>query len=67
MAARSRVASDNQVEAFQTALAPVEATIIADPTSKSLVADLRAAVKDLPRRCGGGVRASLIVHSDPCV
>ena len=42
------LASATQVKAFQTALAPVEATIVANPASKALVADLRAAVKDLP-------------------
>ena len=53
------IASADQVKAFQTALAPVEATIVANPVSKSLVADLRAMVKDLPagapvEACGPG-------------
>ena len=42
------LASAKQVEAFQTALAPVEATITADPTSKALVDDLRTLVGGLP-------------------
>ena len=43
-----RLASAKQVEAFQKALAPVEATITADATSKALVDDLRTLVGGLP-------------------